>query len=76
MDYQFRCPSCADEVRRPLSAQHVPVLLEQGAHLRHLDDVAGTPLTLAEIAVFTRKLADPGALERELNQLISGDATS
>ncbi|HVA43701.1 MAG TPA: hypothetical protein VNF50_09465 [Acidimicrobiales bacterium] len=68
MDYEFHCPQCADEVRRPLSPRHVPVLLENGANLRQIGE-NGVPITAAEIMVFARMLEEPGLLERELARL-------
>jgi len=68
MDYEFHCPQCADEVRRPLSPRHVPVLLENGANLRQIGE-NGVPITAAEIMVFARMLDEPGLLERELARL-------
>ena len=72
MDYEFHCPRCADEVRRPLSPRHLPVLLENGASLRQLGGAPVVdPITSAEIMVFARMLEEPGLLERELARLVS-----
>jgi len=68
MDYEFHCPRCADEVRRPLSPRHVLVLLENGATLRQVDE-NGDQITDAEVMVFARMLEEPGLLERELARL-------
>jgi len=68
-DYEFPCPRCFEHVRRPLSAKHVETLLQQGAHVMDLDDCTGSPLSLAEVVAFTRKLAEPGAVEAELARL-------
>ncbi|HUZ43642.1 MAG TPA: hypothetical protein VMU63_04505 [Acidimicrobiales bacterium] len=70
MDYEFHCPECADEVRRPLSPRHVLVLLENGAALRQLGE-AGDPITSSEIVLFARMLEEPGLLERELARLLA-----
>ncbi|MHB1446025.1 MAG: hypothetical protein ACYCTI_12585 [Acidimicrobiales bacterium] len=68
MDYEFHCPRCADEVRRPLNPRHVLVLLENGANLRQSGENPDS-ITAAEIMVFARMLEEPGLLERELARL-------
>lgn len=69
IDYEFPCPRCAEHVRRPLNAKHLDTLIEQGAHVTDLDDSSGSPLGLAEVLAFGRKLAQPGVLESELARL-------
>ena len=71
MDYEFQCPRCAAQVRRPLSPRHLDVLLENGATMRSLvQDEIDNPITTSEIMVFAHMLEEPGLLERELARLV------
>jgi hypothetical protein len=72
IDYEFPCPQCADNVRRPLSQEYVTTLLEQGAQLVEMSDLDASPLSTAEVLAFSRKLSQPGALENELARLVRG----
>jgi hypothetical protein len=70
MDYEFQCPRCAGQVRRPLSPRHLDVLLDNGASMRSLiEEDNENPITSGEIMVFARMLEEPGLLEKELARL-------